>query len=91
METAIRERQKRGEYDSIFDGDKLAAKITADLREVFDDKHLKLSYSAEPIPLQSAKAGAPTPEEIEQARRRQRRENFGLQKVEILKGNVGFM
>ncbi|MDQ4120737.1 MAG: S41 family peptidase [Acidobacteriota bacterium] len=91
METAIREKQKRGEYDSISDGDKLAAKITADLRSVFDDKHLKLSYSAQPIPVNSGKAGAPSAEEIERARRRQRRENFGLAKVEILKGNVGLI
>jgi hypothetical protein len=91
MESAIRERQKRGEYDSINDGNRLAEKITADLRAVFDDKHLKLSYSAEPIPLQSGRAGAPTREEIEAARRRQSKENFGVVKVEILKGNVGFM
>lgn len=91
MESAIRERQKRGEYDSIVDGVRLAEKITADLREVFDDKHLKLSYSAEPISLQSGKAGAPSREEIEAARRKQSRENFGVVKVEILKGNVGLI
>jgi C-terminal processing protease CtpA/Prc len=91
MEAAIRERQKRGEYDSIADGNLLAGKLTADLRAVFDDKHLKMSFSANPIPAQSSRSGAPTPEEIAAARARQRRENFGLQKVEILKGNVGFI
>ena len=91
METAIREKQKRGEYDSIANGDQLAEKITADLRGVFDDKHLRLSFSAEPIPTNSGKAGAPSAEEIERARRWQRRENFGLEKVEILKGNVGLI
>jgi retinol-binding protein 3 len=91
MESAIREKQKRGDYDSIVDGALFAERITADLRTVFDDKHLALSYSAEPISLQSGKAGAPSPEEIEAARRKQSRENFGVVKVEILKGNVGLI
>lgn len=91
MESAVRERQKRGEYDSIVDGNRLAEKITVDLKSVFEDRHLKLSYSAEPISLQSGKAGAPTGGEIEAARRKQSRENFGVVKVEILKGNVGLI
>jgi len=91
MEEAVRARQRRGEYDAISDPQRLAEKMTADLREVFDDKHLKISYSPEPIPLRSAKAGAPTPAEIEARRVKQRRENFGLQRVEILKGNVGLI
>lgn len=91
MESAIREKQKRGGYDSFVDGNLFAKQITADLRKVFDDKHLELSYSAEPILLKSSKAGAPTPEEIEAARRKQSRENFGVVKVEILKGNVGLI
>jgi hypothetical protein len=91
MEREINERRKRGEYDSLQDGDKLAEKITKDLRRVFDDKHLKLSYSAEPISMQSGKAGAPSPEEIEAARRKQTRENFGAPRIEILKGNIGLI
>jgi len=91
METELRMRQKRGDYDSLTDGDRFAEKVTADLRGVFDDKHLRLSYSAQPIAAQSSKAGAPSAEEIEQARLRQKRENFGAVKVEILKGNVGLI
>ena len=91
METAIRERQKRGEYDSLTDGALFAQKMTADLRSVFDDKHLQLSYSASPISPNSAKAGAPSAQEIEAARRKQSRENFGVVKTEILKGNVGLI
>ncbi|MDQ3801941.1 MAG: S41 family peptidase [Acidobacteriota bacterium] len=91
MDEAVRARLGRGEYDSISDGKTLAEKITADLRAVFDDKHLKLSYSAEPIAANSSRAGAPSAAEIEAARRRQSRENFGATRVEILKGNVGFI
>ena len=91
MERELKTRQRRGDYDAIADGDAFAAKLTEDLRAVFDDKHLRVSFSAKPIPERSAAAGAPTPEEIEAARVRQRRENFGVVKLEILKGNVGLM
>ncbi len=91
MEQEINAKSKRGEYDSISDGVKLAEKITADLRAVFDDKHLKLSYSADPISVNSGKAGAPSAAEIERARRKQTREHFGAQRIEILKGNVGLI
>ena len=91
MERELKTRERRGDYDAIADGDAFAARLTEDLRGVFDDKHLRVSFSAKPIPERSAAAGAPTPEEIEQARLRQRRENFGVVKLEILNGNVGLM
>jgi C-terminal processing protease CtpA/Prc len=91
METALREKQKSGEYDQLSDGKKFAEKLTTDLRAVFNDKHLRVSYIPEGIPVRSAAAGEPTEAEIAAARRRQTRENFGLEKVEILKGNVGYI
>src|SRR4051812_34229859 len=57
MEAAIRAKQIGGEYDSITDGNELAEKLTGDLRAVFDDKHLRVSYSKQPIPLQSSRSG----------------------------------
>ena len=91
MEAALFSRLKGGAYDGLTDGEAFARKVTEDLRAVFDDRHLSVSFSAKPIPAQSAKAGTPTAEEIEQARVRQRRENFGVVKAEILKGNVGLI
>ncbi|HEX8700237.1 MAG TPA: hypothetical protein VF815_15430 [Myxococcaceae bacterium] len=70
MEAELRLRQKRGDYDSLTDGDRFAQQITADLRSVFDDKHLTLHFSAKPIPVRSVMAGAPSAEEIEQARQK---------------------
>src|SRR5688500_1355942 len=40
METALRARVARGEYNSITSAKALADKLTADLREVSRDKHL---------------------------------------------------
>ncbi len=91
MEAELRMRQKQGDYDSITDGDEFAKLLTEHLRGVFDDKHMKVTFSAKPIPERSSANGAPTEEEIRQARIRQGRENFGVAKLEILPGNVGLM
>lgn len=91
METELNSRLKRGDYNDLTDGNEFAKELTQDLRAVFDDRHLVISYSEKPIAAQGSKAGAPTPEEIEQARIKQRRENFGVVKAEILPGNVGLI
>ena len=91
MGAELRMRQRRGDYDAVADGDEFAKKLTEHLRGVFDDKHMRVTYSAKPIPERSAANGAPTEEEIRQARVNQGRENFGVVKLEILPGNVGVM
>jgi retinol-binding protein 3 len=91
MEAELRMRQKRGDYDQVADGDEFAKMLTEHLRGVFDDKHMRVSYSAKPIPERSSANGAPTADEIRQARINQGRENFGVVKLEILPGNVGVM
>lgn len=91
MEAELRRRQKSGDYDAIADGDEFAKKLTEHLRGVFDDKHMRVSYSAAPIPERSSASGVPTAEEIKKARINLGRENFGVVKLEILKGNIGLM
>ena len=91
MGVELRMRQKRGDYDAVADGDEFAKLLTEHLRGVFDDKHMRVSYSAKPIPERSSANGAPTEEEVRQARINQGRENFGVLKLEILPGNVGVM
>ena len=91
MEAELRKRQKSGDYDAVVDGDEFAKKLTEHLRGVFDDKHMRVSYSAVPIPERSSANGEPTADEIKQARINQGRENFGVVKLEILKGNIGLM
>src|SRR3954453_13103115 len=45
MEDAIRQRMRSGEYDSEREGERLARKLTNDLRVFSRDKHLEVSYS----------------------------------------------
>jgi hypothetical protein len=54
MVAAIRERQKKREYDSFNDGLAFAARLNTDLQAVSHDKHVEVSYSLPPIPLPAA-------------------------------------
>jgi retinol-binding protein 3 len=65
----------------------LAEALTRDLQEVAHDKHLRVG--ARPPRPQGA---VTTPEQREAEQRRQMaHDNFGVQKVEILPGNVGYL
>ena len=89
MEAAIRERQQRKEYDPITRPGEFASLLTSHLQEVSRDKHLRVTYSAEPIP---ARRGVmETPEDLARRRAQMTWNNFGFEKVERLRGNVGYL
>lgn len=88
MVAALRDRQKRGEYDAVTDGDVFAAELTKHLQEVSHDKHLHVNYS--PYKLPPDKQG-PSPEEKAMFRKQLEHSNCGFAKVEILPGNIGYL
>jgi hypothetical protein len=90
MEQAVRERQKRGEYDSITDGDAFASKLTDDFREVSHDKHLSVNYSPAKVP-ERPEQDKPSPEAVAQYHKQMARMNCGFEKVEQLSGNIGYV
>jgi len=90
MERAIRARQRRGEYDRITSGRELAESLTSHLQAVSRDRHVRVRYSAEPLPVLSG------PDQPDHARRDQQRAfgrqvNYGFERVERLAGNVGYL
>jgi len=91
MEQAVRARAARGEYEQITSAKQFAEKLTADVQEVSRDKHLRVRYSAQPIPERPAARREPTAEEREQYRRNMSRINYGFDKVERLPGNIGYV
>jgi hypothetical protein len=92
MEQAVRARLARGEYEQLTSAKKFAEKLTADVQEVSHDKHLRVRYSAQPIPERPAGGPRePTAEEREQFRREMNRINYGFQKIERLPGNIGYV
>ncbi len=89
METAIRERLKKGEYDTLTSAKMLAQLLTDHLREVCRDRHLGVRYFVEAIPKRTG--GGPSTEERERYRRMAGLRNFGFTKVERLPGNIGYL
>lgn len=90
MEKAILERSSKGDYDQVTSARSFAEKLTADLQEVSKDKHLRVRYSHEPIPVREPRR-EPTAAEREESRRELNWMNHGFNKVERLRGNIGYI
>jgi peptidase S41-like protein len=89
MEEAVRARQKKGEYDSVTDGDAFAKMLTDNFREVSHDKHLRVNFS--PAPMPDRHDGPTDAQSLARYRKDMERMNCGFDKVEILPGNVGYL
>ena len=93
MESAIRARQQRKEYEGITSGRQLAQLLTTHLREVSRDKHLGVNFAPQPQGA-AGPAGAP-PTDPQAMLERQRvvmgRQNFGFMRLERLAGNIGYV
>jgi retinol-binding protein 3 len=88
MGMAVRGRAKRGEYDSIADGNVFANLLTEHFRDVSHDKHLSVSFSPIRLPEETS---SPSPDAIAQYRVAMQEANCGFEKVEHLSGNVGYL
>jgi C-terminal processing protease CtpA/Prc len=90
IETSIRQRISNKEYDAVTSAEEFARKLTDDLQAVSRDKHMRVRYSAQPIPVRK-QASEPTPEERAEFENNMRRINFAFEKVERLPGNIGYI
>lgn len=86
IESNVRRHQAGGEYAAETDERRFAALLTTHLQEVSHDKHMSLKYQQGVRSLRPA-AFSSTPAQ----RDSERRENYGLSKVEILSGNIGYL
>ncbi len=90
----LNERFKNGAYDKVDNASQFANALWADLRESSNDNHFYIEYNPERAKLVTAEKSQ-SPEEIEKANKamaeKERLTNFGFKKVEILKGNVGYL
>ena len=91
MEQTIRERIGRREYDQITSAKMLATTLQKDLQEVSHDKHLRVLYSAEALPPETARDRQPDADETAREIEFMRTVNFGFEKVERLQGNIGYL
>ena len=91
MGAAVRDRLKRGAYDSVTDGRAFASLLTEHFRAVSNDKHLRVSYSYERIPDQPSMYGPPDPARREARRRDLMANNCGFVTSEIRADGVGYL
>ncbi|MEV0649283.1 S41 family peptidase [Phytomonospora sp. NPDC050363] len=87
MAARVRARRADGAYAGL-SGAEFCAAVTADLRSVYDDRHLTVTWHDEPLgePDPGAEAAA-----VERWRERFRLEAEGVTRVERLPGNVGLI
>lgn len=86
IEQNVRKHQKAGDYARAADDKTFAELVTTHLQDVTHDKHMSLKYQPD------ARAARPRQFVVsEAARDKERRENYGVRKVEILAGNIGYI
>lgn len=90
METDLRARLSSREYDSLTSARAFAEKLTADLQSVSKDKHLRIRFSSQPIPVRKERT-EPTDAEKAENRWFSQRVNYGFERVERMNGNIGYI
>ena len=91
LETLLRERARGGAYDRLTTAVAFADQLTKDLQSVSHDKHMRMRYSAAPIPADADPDAPPTPEDLAELRKMIGDTNAGFVKVERLDGNIGYL
>ena len=90
VEAVIRQRQKIGDYDAITSAEKLSTTLTGHVFAQTRDKHLRMFYSAQPLPVE-AKDKKPSAEEQAEFLASMKSQNFGVERVERLPFNIGYL
>lgn len=89
MATVLRDSLDSGAYDGYTDTAAFAAALAADLRAVYDDKHLNVTPLLLP-PGMNADVPLPMPS-AETMREQGRIGNFGFVAIQRLAGNIGYL
>jgi hypothetical protein len=87
MGMAVRVRAKRGEYDSVTDGNAFAKLLASHFQDVSHDKHIFVSFSPTQLPEDSS---SPSPDAMARYREAMRDTNCAFEKVEHLSG-IGYV
>jgi len=86
---ALRDPAQRRALDT--DDPKLfASRLTDALQALTKDKHLRVTYSDTPVP-EPREADRPAAEDLVRFQAEERQRNFGVERVERLPGNIGYL
>jgi len=86
----LRARLKRGEYDKIDSARAFAKMLTEQIQAPTADKHLNVYYNQREFLAQPARRKA-TAEEIAEQQAHLRGINYGVERVQRLPGNIGYL
>lgn len=96
IETALRAKLQNGDYDKLETPPQFASVLTQDLRTIANDLHLFVAYDPAlekelianpPTPSYKLQEMPPTADRLAEMRA----SNFDFRKLEILRGNVGYL
>ena len=90
MAADVQSRLAAKEYDGITSSRAFADKLTTDLQAISHDKHLRVRFSFQELPVRKQKR-EPTAEEVERNDRFMKRVNYGFDRAERLDGNIGYI
>lgn len=88
MAAYIKKKHREKAYDSYADPAQFSSALTNDLYSIYHDGHLMLQYNPG---LESQLLNPTAPQTEEDPLERIKQANFGLTKVEILNGNIGYL
>ena len=91
IELHLRKQQTKKLYDTITNGDVFAAALTTDIRSICNDKHVTIRYSAQAQSVDRTSFMSISDEERNEYIEWLRLENYGVRKIDILKGNIGYI
>ncbi len=85
----VRRNAAAGRYDGLRD-DALADRLTRDLMAVLHDKHVQVNYQRAVLPPEGT-SGAPSSQQPTFELRRDREFGYGVARIALLRGNVGYL
>jgi hypothetical protein len=91
IDTAIRGRLAAHAYDRVTSATRFAEALTKDLQAVSHDKHMRVFYSAEPVPDDPPPDAEPSGADKARFHAMAQRTNAAFVKVERLDGNIGYL
>jgi hypothetical protein len=89
----LKQRYAKKEYDKITSSKEFADSLLAHMQDFTHDKHMRVHYRYEPIPVQTEIENEKRDDSAERKRQLEemRVRNFGFEKVQRLAGNVGYL
>lgn len=86
----LKEHLEAGEYADITDGEFLALALTTHIQEINQDKHLWVRWYPQPLPNHEGSL-LQNQERLVEFRQQAKLNNYGIDKVERLPGNIGLI